>query len=379
MSERVLIVSHYFPPHLGGIENVAREEARHLARAGFDVTVVTTAIGEPAGRRRLDGYTVARVRAWNGIEGRTGVPFPIVGPSSIKTFVELIRSADVVHVHDTLYLTSWLAGLGCLLLRKPLVLTHHVGLIDHPNKFVVAVQRAVYATAGRALIRTARRIIYFNSRVLCFLRGLGATDEQVAFIPNGVDTEVFHPANVALKRRLRQEMGLPANAVLVLFAGRFVPKKGYDILLQCHSPLYRMLLAGGEPSAGDRAGTNAVFLGLRSQAELADLYRAADIFVLPSSSEGFPLTVQEAMASRLAVVTSDDPGYDVFELDPTRVALVPPNVDSVRAALEAIASDEATLSRMAAYSYQVASERFSWPTHVDALAGIYRGLVRQLV
>jgi D-inositol-3-phosphate glycosyltransferase len=373
MTSRILIVSHYFPPHLGGIENVAREQAKHLASVGFDVTVLTTAVGEAPGlRRQSDGYAVARVKAWNGINERTGVPFPVVGPSSIRSFVGLVRASDLVHVHDTLYMTSWLAGICCLVLRKPMVLTHHVGMIEHPSPLVTAVQRLVYATAGRAMVHIADRIIYFNSRVLGFLRGLGATDGQLEFVPNGVDTDVFHPVDVIRKRRLRAELGLPVDAVLALFAGRFVPKKGYDILLRCNSPRYRMMLAGGEPSAAEREDTEAVFLGLRTQRELADLYRASDVFVLPSSSEGFPLTVQEAMASRLAVITTDDPGYDVYELDRDRFALVAPNVETVSAALEDIAADKAKLADMAAYSYAVACELFSWTTHVNALTTIYR-------
>jgi glycosyltransferase involved in cell wall biosynthesis len=376
MSEKILIVSHYFPPHLGGIENVAREEAKHLTTVGYDVTVLTTAVGDTPGvRRQTDGYTVARVRTWNDIEDRSGVPFPILRPSSLWWFLKLIRAADLVHVHDTLYMTSWLAGLCCFLLRKPLVLVHHVEMIDHPSQLVTGVQRLVYTTAGRGIIHVADRILYFNSRVLTFLQSLGADDRKLEFLPNGVDADVFYPVDAIRKRRLREELGLPVDAVLALFAGRFVPKKGYDILLRCNSSAYRMLLVGGEPSAIERENTDAVFLGLRTQRELADLYRASDIFVLPSRAEGFPLTVQEAMASRLAVITSDDPGYDIYDLDPDGFALVSPNVESFSAALEDIAADDVKLARMASYSYQVACELFSWTTHVDALSTIYRDLL----
>jgi glycosyltransferase involved in cell wall biosynthesis len=380
MPKHVLLVSHYFPPHMGGIENVVQEQAKRLTSVGYDVTVLTTAVGETTGfRRQPDGYAVARVRTWNGIDEKTGVPFPVIAPSSIRTFVNLIRTADVVHVHDTLYMTSWLAGVCCLILRKPLVLTQHIEMIYHPSRLVTAVQRVVYATAGRALFHTAGRIVYYNSRVLEFMRGLAAVDHKVKFVPNGVDTDLFYPVEAARKRRLREEMGLPVDAVLALFVGRFVPKKGYNILLRCSSDRYRVLLVGDEPSAGETENTAAIFLGRRTQRQVADLYRASDIFVLPSSSEGFPLSVQEAMASGLAVITSDDPGYDMYELDPECVVLVRPNVESVGAALEAVASDDAKRTRMAAYSYQVAREFFLWPTHASELAGIYHDLLPEVV
>ncbi len=375
MSESILLVSHYFPPHVGGIETVVREEAKNLALLGYDVTVLTTAVSETAGIDRYpDGYTVARIRTWNAFEEKTGVPFPVIAPSSIATFVKLVRTTDVVHVHDMLYMTSWIASVCSIIFRKSFVLTQHVEIIDHPSKLVVAVQRMVYATAGRVMVRAADRILYFNSTVLKFLRNLGACQKKLKFLPNGVDTDIFYPVDVERKQRLREELGLPGDGVLALFVGRFVPKKGYDLLLSMRPSQYRLVFVGGEPSASERASTGAIFLGRRTSRQLAEVYRACDIFVLPSRSEGFPLSIQEAMASGLAVITSDDPGYDVYSLDRQYVALMPPNVDSVSAALEHVAADETMRLGMARYSYELARTRFSWKAHARLLTNVYSDL-----
>jgi glycosyltransferase involved in cell wall biosynthesis len=376
MPESILLVSHCFPPHIGGIENVVREQARHLALLGHDVTVLTTALGESAGaRRQPDGYTVARVTAWNGVEQKTKVPFPVVTPWSLPTFLRLVRAADVVHVHDLLYMTSWLAALFSLVLRKPLVLTQHVQMIYHPSALVTAVQKLVYMTAGRGIVQVARRILYLNSTVFNFLVCLGAGHEKLSFVPNGVDTDAFYPVDADRKQRLREELGLPANDVLALFVGRFVPKKGYEIVLDSTRRRYRLVLVGDVPSAADRHRTGSIFLGPLTSRKLADVYRACDIFVLPSTSEGFPLSVQEAMASGLAVVISDDPGYDIYELDRERVKLVRRDVESVSAALEHIAADAEIRGRMARYSYELSTSRFSWMTHARALDNVYRDVL----
>jgi hypothetical protein len=72
---RVLLVSHYFPPHVGGIENVVEGEAIHLAKAGHEVTVLTTATAAGTSVQDTpDGYSVVRLRTWNGIEQRTASP-----------------------------------------------------------------------------------------------------------------------------------------------------------------------------------------------------------------------------------------------------------------------------------------------------------------
>jgi D-inositol-3-phosphate glycosyltransferase len=376
MPESILLVSHCFPPHIGGIENVVREQAKHSALLGHDVTVLTTALGEWAGAPwQPDGYMVARVTAWNGVDRKTKVPFPVVAPWSICTFLKLVRAADVVHIHDLLYMTSWLEALFSLVLRKPLVLTQHVEMIDHPSRLVTGVQKLVYATAGRAIVHVAGRILYLTSRVFNLLVCLGAGREKLSFVPNGVDTDPFYPGNADRKQRLRQELGLPAKAVLALFVGRFVPKNGYDIVLDSTRSRCRLVLVGGEPSATDRHRTGAIFLGPLTSRKLADVYRACDIFVLPCTSEGFPLSVQKAMASGLALVVSDDPGYDIYEFDRERVALVRRDVESVSAALEHIAADAQIRGGMARYSYELSASRFSWMTHACVLDNVYRDVL----
>jgi glycosyltransferase involved in cell wall biosynthesis len=375
-ARRVLLVSHYFPPHVGGIENVVEGEAIHLAKAGHEVTVLTTAVGARAGVLYTpEGYSVVRLRTWNGIERRTGIPFPVPAPWTLWTGAKLIRNTDVVHVHDIFYLTTWLAALAARLRGRPLVLTQHVQLIAHPRRIVQAIQRLVYATIGRIVVRSAARIAVINSGVGEFLQTLGARADRIVLVPNGIDTDRFHPATAEDKPRLRRSLQLPERGVLALFVGRFVPKKGYDKLLQATGDNYTLVLAGGPtpPGFADRAGL--IFMGCRTQNQLADLYRACDLFVLPSESEGFPLTVQEAMASGLPVITSDDPGYGIYRLDRDRVAFIRPTVPEISSALQRLAVDDALRQRMARYSSSIAAARFSWLEHVKSVEQMYDAAV----
>ncbi|MFJ1704440.1 glycosyltransferase family 4 protein [Kitasatospora sp. NPDC088346] len=368
---RVLLVSHYYPPHVGGIENVVREEARHLAARGVEVTVLTS--GERGGVHEEDGVRVVRVAAWNGAE-RAGVPFPVLAPTVLPTALRWARWADVVHLHDCLYLTSWTAGLAAVLTRTPHLLTQHVAMVQHPSALVRGVQRAVYAVAGRALLRRARRVITLNASVADFVRGHGARPERAVHLANGVDCELFRPAGAAERARARARFGLPADRNLVLFVGRLVPKKGYDLLLAAHDPAdgYDLVLAG-DGDAQALAGRPGVHhLGALPAAEVAELYRACDVFALPSTAEGFPLTVQEAMASGLPVVTTDDPGYAPYRLDDSRAMLVPRRPDALRGALARLAADRPLRERMGRTAREHATTAFAWEEHVSALVEYYR-------
>ena len=196
---RVLLVSHYYPPHVGGIENVVHQQATHLARQGADVTVLTS--GPRSATAMEAGVRVVRVAAWNGVERRTGVPFPVLGPGLPATAGRWARWADVIHVHDCLYMTSWAAGSAATLTRTPYLLTQHVGLVAHPSGLVRGVQRAVYRFAGRPLLRRAARVMVVNATVADFVGRHGVRRDDVAHMANGVDATLFRPAGSDADRR----------------------------------------------------------------------------------------------------------------------------------------------------------------------------------
>ncbi|GAA0540351.1 glycosyltransferase family 4 protein [Paractinoplanes ferrugineus] len=371
MTIRVLLVSHYYPPHVGGIENVVHQQATHLARQGADVTVLTSG---PRSTSTTDGgVRVIRQAAWNGIERRTGVPFPVLGPGLLATARRWARWADVIHVHDCLYPTSWAAGLAAVLTRTPYLLTQHVGLVAHPSVLVRGGQRVVYRIAGRPLLRRAARVLVVNGKVGEFVRDQGVRQEDVALFANGVDSTLFRPIRSDADRvALRQRLGLPAEKLLVLFVGRLVEKKGYDLLLNAADPAYELVFAGDGSDLRRFAGRPGVHhLGALPPAELADVYRACDVFALPSESEGFPLTVQEAMASGLPVVTTDDPGYAPYGLAREHVTLLPRDAGRLRAALRAIAGDAARRERAGAWSRRFAMTNFAWDEHATGLLRTY--------
>jgi glycosyltransferase involved in cell wall biosynthesis len=279
---------------------VAHSQATRLSAIGLAVGVLTS---DPASRRTVgerpgdapEAFEVHRARAWNGLEGM-GVPFPVFSPALLWKSFSLVRRADVVHVHDVLYLSSWVTGFWCRLLRRPLVVTQHVPIVEHPSWVVALVQRLVYRSVGRQVLMEARRIAVLNSTVRSFITGLGIPDEKIILLANGVDLETFFPPRGDERAEIRARWNLPADRTLALFVGRFVPKKGFTRLLAAASDDYTLVFAGGDAPAEHADDPRFVFLGSLGRAEVAEIYRACDLFILPSQAEGFPLTVQEAMA-----------------------------------------------------------------------------------
>jgi D-inositol-3-phosphate glycosyltransferase len=376
---RVLFVSHYYPPHCGGIEHVVRQEAVSLAARGVDVTVLTS--GRHSVTSMRDGVRVVRIAAWNGAERRAGIPFPLLSPRLFGASLRWVRWADVVHVHDCLYMTSWAALAAVAVTRTPLVMTQHVGLVRHPSAVVCGIQHVVYSLPGRLLMRRARRVFTVNGSVAGFTVGLGARVDRIVHLPNGVDSVLFRPAvSAGEKERARRRLGLPQDRPLVLFVGRLVPKKGFDLLLAAReaepNPSYDLVFAGdGERSAmTGRRGVHP--LGALPSPLLAEAYRACDVYALPSVSEGFPLTVQEAMASGLPVLTSDDSGYGPYGLNDDQARLLPRRIGVWSAALAELTSDAARRAVMGACARAYALEHFDWDGHVTSLLGHYDAVIR---
>jgi mannosylfructose-phosphate synthase len=168
--------------------------------------------------------------------------------------------------------------------------------------------------------------------------------DKIAVIPPGYDDTTYFPVSVATREALKRELGLEGPVVLAL--GRVAANKGYDLLVRAFThvrervPDARLMLAIGstEPTAGERKqvedlrrlvnklklGDAVIFHDFIPDDQLADHYRAADVFALSSRYEPFGMTAVEAMACGTPTVVTTEGGLwemvtwglDVLYADP---------------------------------------------------------------
>lgn len=365
---RVGVAAHYYPPHVGGLEVVAREVARGLRHRGHEVHLLTSACPGPAGLAVEDGVTVRRVRAANWFE-RLGIPFPVFGPGLFWHAWRLVRRSDVVHIHDMLYLSSWVTAILCRLLRRPYLVTLHVGVVDHPARSVRFVQTAVLGTLGSLVLRGADTVLpigpVIEAWILTKVPGL-----RTKVLRNGIDRERFRPARPGEREQIRDRFGLPPDELLVLYVGRFVPKKGFDVVSAAVGEGYRLVFVGGDRPVDLAESSRRIFLGALTPQDTAAIYRACDIFVSASVGEG-PMTPMEALCSGCAVLVSDDPAMQALGLGPA-VRTVPVSTGQLRTTLAQLAGDPNALAALREGARRVADALPTWEEHVDTLENLLR-------
>lgn len=372
---RILLTSHYALPHIGGIEAVVSALGRELHRRGHEVTLITSDAHSP-GAGDLGGDPdpwAVRLPAWNWPEERLGVPWPVFSPALVGALRREVARADVVHSHGALYLPT-LAALPYArrLGGRARVLTEHVGHVHYESPVLDAVQRAAFAAAGRLAVRAAGAVVVLNDKVEAEMRAL-AGGRPVLRSLNGIDTDAYRPPGPGERAALRERLGWD-DRPRVLFVGRLVAKKGVDVAIataRAAGGEFELVLAG-PGDVGAPAGVRV--LGAKPPAEIAELYRAADAFLLPSRGEGFPVTAQEAMASGLPVVLSDDPGYAPW-VEGSGATLVDPRPESILERLLPLLRDAEDRERSGRAAAAHARRTFSWRRVADEHERLYERLL----
>jgi glycosyltransferase involved in cell wall biosynthesis len=199
----------------------------------------------------------------------------------------------------------------------------------------------------------------------------GVPDEKIASIPNPLDVDAWQAQDRAAARR---ELGLPSDAGVVAWHGRVdLERKGLDVLveawLRVMGPERRLLLVG----TGAHASQLRSLLDSVTGVEWIDEYvldrermrrylSAADVYVLPSRWEGFPVAPVEAMACGLPVLAADAPGVrEIFPAGEESGGIVVPTGDAaaLAAALEGLLTDAPKRAELGRRGRRRVEEAFS--------------------
>jgi glycosyltransferase involved in cell wall biosynthesis len=379
---RTTLVTHYFPGHRGGVEAVAGEIAARLAASGAASITWHASDTDPAPAGAPGLHCVA-AGAWNVMERRAGFPFPLWSPAALARLARAAREAEVVHLHDCLYLPNVVAWAAARLARRPVVVTQHVGMIPYRNPLLRALLGAANRLLGRLVLGGAAQTVFVSEAVGDYFAGFVRFRRAPLRVANGVDLRVFVAASEERRAALRRSLGA-ADKPLLLFAGRFVEKKGLHLLrsLAQRLPQAQWVFAGWGPlDPGDWGLPNVAVRRDLASAQLAPLYQAADLLVLPSFGEGFPLVVQEAMACGTPALVSTETAAGAPEAAAVLLSEpLEPAADAEAhwaARIEALLASPDALGALRPRVAALARERWSWDECARRYAEILRAAAEQ--
>lgn len=334
---RVAMLIQAYHPHVGGAERQLMALVPLLQARDVEVHILT---------RRYSG-----LQSFEVIGGAPVHRLPIPGPKAMAS------------------LSFTLCALPLLARLRPHVIHAHELL--SPTTTAIAAKRFLHVPVVAKVLRGGilgdlaklqgkpfgqKRLATFRQQVDGFITISREIDEELAavgipqtkrpFIPNGVDMDRFTPVSSQVKQALRAELGLP-QGLIALFTGRLAAEKRVEQLINiwpavrsAHPKATLLLLGTGEEESKLRqiAGEGIRFMGRIEN--VVPYLQAADLFILPSATEGLSNALLEALAVGLPAIASRVGGApDIIEHDQTGWLIPPDQPESLYEAVSLLLAD----------------------------------------
>ncbi len=371
MKPRILMIISLFYPALGGAEQQARLLAEQLIKRGYQVMVLTRKfknlpdfeiLGE------VPTYRCIRHLPWKHWFGLTYM---------LSVFWFLLKhrkSYDIIHCHESSRFHTIVAAMAKTLLKKTAI--------------AVVTSSGIYSDFSQLKKRIfghyfLRKLQHLDKLItLCNLSTTEAINEgfnesMIKVIPNGVNTIQFQPS-----------LSKKSSKTTLIYVGRLVQTKGVHMLLKVFHQVLENGISANLHIAGDGPEKEKL-LSLARELEITDythfhdsvdnvapLLKKSDIFVLPSSVEGLPNALLEAMACGLAVVTTRVGGNtEIIENGINGLLIDPDDPQQLNKALLKILKEKATMEKLGQNARKTIEGGFS----IDHITAEYEKLYKEII
>ena len=371
---KFIIFSAQYLPTVGGVERYTNSLAKKLIAQGHTAAVVTSALdGCPDTETDVDGINIFRLPCAMLMGGR----FPVIKPGGkARAFCRHFKEEkyDFCIIQTRFYINSLFAAHLCKKHGVPAI------VIDHSTSHlmgggIVGKIGDIYEHFAARYIKNRVQGFYgVSGRCTQWLGHFGIKNAGVLY--NCPDLDAINLLPAAQK----SDCGCGENEVLVVFAARLIAEKGVLKLIQAFNSIKtqtkaKLVIAGDGALYGDvkaMENDNISVVGALKFADVIALYKAADIFCLPTDyPEGFPTTVLEAAACDTMVIAADKGGTgEIISSDEYGILLKENTVAEITAALEKAIDDAACRSLAVKNAHQKLLGQFTWEKTADKVITI---------
>lgn len=298
---KIGIICPFFPPHNGGTEKYVSNLSRIFSSSN-DVSVITTREDRDIPSSEMKG----RLEILRFISRFKPLNNPI-SVSQLKYIVSNYNKFDILHFNDVYAFSTYSS---MFVKKKPKVLTFHTWLIKYDPPFKNLLSYAFEKIVFNRIIDKMDGLIVLVDSQKEYLEKIGVSPEKIYVIPNGIQSDFFGRD----KSEARKYFNIGTDFVYGFF-GRLVERKGIRNLLDVFSKVgFDLYIFGNGPLKPliikySKKHQNIHFIeGPFSEEEVALIYSAIDLYILPSlSGEGCPTGLLEALASGTLCLVSDLP------------------------------------------------------------------------
>ena len=313
----VAMLTPFFTGKLGGPYNVISEITPYLARQGITSKVFTTSTITKFGKKRTVFFE-ERSKDFKIFRFNSFLRFREyrISFNLLPYLLKKEKNIDIVHSHALRSFQEDMGSIYSFIRNIPLIISPHGGISinwDYSDKIPKMISDI---TIGFLKKRMNPHYIAVTKMEIPIIKQLGVKEENIHFIPHGVNTEIFRPVDAS---KVKQIYDLEDYDV-ILYVGRIAKGKGLDKLIKALNLIInqkkkvKLIIIGGD--AGFLPVTkalihkynlqnNVIFTGYIPKEGLAKFYSAADLVVYPSRQEIFGLVLVEAGACAKPVIGSD--------------------------------------------------------------------------
>lgn len=379
MKKTFLFISAQYLPTTGGVERFTHALACNLIAQGHKVIVATSALCDlPNHETDANGIEIFRLPAIPFMNGR----LPLVRPGrqfSVLSRELWKRKIDYCVINTYFYPLSMYAASQVYRRNIPAL------IINHGSAWLMTGNK-ILQLAGQLYEHIASRLCHhYCPRFFGVSPAARDWVKTFSIIPEGVITNAIDPDAVKnsadSNTDLRAELNLPQNAPVIAFVGRMIPEKGVlplidavAVIRQVH-PDACLLMAGNGPLYDQfcNSAPNGVYLlGAQPYEKVLALLQQANVFCLPSRSEGFACTVLEAAAMGCPIITTATGGSPDLLITPEYgILLKDMSAESISDACIQVLSDPQWQKEAAVRSYQRLVENFTWNSSLQQLCDAF--------
>jgi len=378
-----------FPPAIGGMEEHVYQISLELSRRGHTVSIITS--------NDIDGKTSpCREEVMNEMQVYR---YPLFMPKTFREFwliPDILRGfqrleADLVHAHGYRCLSSCIAIYLARLKHTPTIFTPH-GIYPKRTFANMLIKSFFDHTLGRLLLRLPDRIIALTEHNRQLLLQRGASPNKIVSVPNGVNFDEY--ANLQRSERILDD--LCTEGPVLLYVGRIDWNKQLEKvifsmpLILKEFPRAKFVIIGPDYAnyasnlmnlAGKlKVEDSLVVVGKVSREKLLEFYSIADVFLLPSSYEGFGLSMLEAISSKIPVIVSSSGGPgDILNHGVNAMLLKSVTPMEIFGFVNTILTDHNLRKAVVKNAFELVKGRYTWKAVVNKLELVYRQVMNERI